>query len=242
MRSEGYRGLFPRLLSSSEGQLGDGSGGGGGDDGGGGGCRPRRSGKRKGNRLRAHASASDAPTTPSRSVSRGPSRVSCRSLRSDQRQTLRQFPARSSAPHPSPRVQPAIFRPATVPFVFHSGGAERAFSRRVLIARITCASVCVRHTRGDRKWSERIACSLDHVASTGARRESSRALPRRDPRASRSPRCETVRVVCNCAKNFIHRVAASDDLGLARYLKRSLYVSCMSVVCQQRKATVPTSL
>jgi len=93
---------------------GDGSDGGGGDGGGGGGgYRSRRSGKRKENRSRAHASASDTPTTPICSVLRGPLRVVCRSLPfisvSDLASVSRP-PARASHPF----VQLPIFRPATV--------------------------------------------------------------------------------------------------------------------------------
>lgn len=69
--------------------------------------------------------------------------------------------ARPSAPHPFGPV--SDFSPGVRALVLHSGGAEGAF-RTAFRSHESRARVCVRHTRRDWKWSERIACSLDHVA------------------------------------------------------------------------------
>lgn len=107
--------------------------------------------EKKGNRPRAHASASNAPTTPIRSVFRGPSRASCRSLRSYQCRFLHQLPVR-------PRLFPSSSRPADFPpdvrarsFSIPTERRERFVLRPRESRAHTCARVCMYATLGDRK-------------------------------------------------------------------------------------------
>lgn len=180
---------------------------------------------RKGNWSRAHASASDAPTTPFRSVLRGPSRVSCRSLRSDQRQTLRQtlrFPP--ARPPLTPSIQSAIFHLSVHSFSILAERRERFAPR---FDRANHVRECVYVTRGEIE-SEASESRAPWTTWHGrcASPKISRALPG-------DGTCGV-----QLRKNFVHGAAALDDLELQSFHETSKRI----FVCQlivSRKATVP---